>query len=303
MDTHTFWTTVGLITTAVLIITPLAHRVLGGRTQQRLTLHVTGALVALSFTIHPGIVAAAMTLPWLGLGVVLAVHELRTIGLAALVRGPHAAVKGPLAAWAWMAAGASWLTAHRLGLQPFGFDRAITLLTVAHFHVAGLGLTALMLSTHRRRPGTTLLAAIWLHQAGMITVAVGLTFDDRLEVAGATVITLALAIWASIAVRWIRDGLHGLARVLLVVATVAWILPMVLAIAWSLGPLLPEPVVSTFETMLRAHAALQTFGLVLCGLTAVLLTEPAADDPLPPPSANTDSPTEDIHDVAHQTNI
>jgi hypothetical protein len=300
MDTQTFWTTVGLIATALVIITPLAHRALGEPPHQRLGVHMTGALAALSFTIDPGLVAAAMTLPWLCLGVVLALNELRLIGVATLLRRPSAAVLGPLATWVWMAAGAAWLTAHRFGLVPLGFDRAITLLTVGHFHVAGLGLTALLLVTHRRRPRTTLLAAIWLHQAGMLTVAAGLMFDDHLEVAGAAAITVALAIWTAIVVRWIRDELQGRARVLLAVAAIAWILPMTLALGWALGPFLPEPVLTTFKIMLRYHAALQTFGLALCGLIGVLLAEPASDTP-PSTSAINTTATEDHNDVAHQT--
>jgi hypothetical protein len=263
-------------------------------------LHVTGVVAALSFTIDAGLVAAAMTLPWLFLGAALALNELRTIGLATLWRRPNAAVVGPLATWVWMAAGAAWLTAHRLGLEPLGFDRAITLLTVAHFHVAGLGLTALLVVTHRHRPGTTLLAAIWVHQAGMLAVAAGITFSDHLEVAGATTITVALAMWAAIVVAWIRDDLRGIARILLAVAAIAWILPMALAIGWALGPFLPQPVVTTFRTMLHYHAALQTFGLVLCGLTGVLLAEPASNAP-PPTSATDNTTMEDHDDVAHQT--
>lgn len=297
MDAQTFWTTVSLIATALLVISPLAHRAVGAPPHQRRLLHVAGALAAASFAIGAGPVAAAMTLPWLVLGLALALSELGAIGVATVVRQPNAAARGPLATWVWMAAGAGWLTVHRLGLEPHGFDRAITLLTVAHFHVAGLGLTALLMVTHRRRPRTTLLAAMWLHQAGMLAVAVGLTFSDHLEVAGATAITVALAIWTAIVVTWIRDDLRGAARVLLAVAGIAWILPMALAQGWALGPFLPEPVVTTFRTMLRYHAALQTFGLVICGLTGVLLSHRTST--APPPSQAT---TMGDHDaLAHQT--
>lgn len=313
MDTQTFWTTVALIATALVIITPVAHRAHqapGAPSQQRLPLHLTGAVAALSFTIDPGLVAAAMTVPWLCLGVLLAVNELRTIGVATVVRRPNAAVLGPLATWIWMAAGAAWLTAHRLGLEPLGFDRAITLLTVAHFHVAGLGLSALLTVTHRRRPRTTLLVAIWLHQVGMLTVAAGLTLNDHLEVVGAATITVALAMWAAIVCAWIRRGLHGRARVLLAIAALSWILPMALALGWALGPFLPEPVVTTFITMLRYHATLQTFGLVLCGLAGLILAEPAGvDTRLITATRHTTTPhtttphttTEDHDAVAHQT--
>lgn len=290
MDTQTFWTTVGLIATALLVATPLAHRALTGRRQpadrqMSVAVSLTGVVAVLSFTIEAGVVAAVMTLPWLGTGTMLLLTALRTTGLGILMRRPKTAVLGPFATWAWMAAGGCWLTSHRLGIEPLGFDRAITLLTVAHFHVAGLGLTALLTVTYRRRPARSLLGALWLHQAGMLAVAAGLTFNDHLEVAGATMITAALSIWAVAVVRWLWDGLPGPARTILAVSAVAWVLPMALALGWALGPFLPEPIVATFETMLRFHAVLQTFGLVLCGLAGLILAEPAealtpATDPI-----------------------
>jgi YndJ-like protein len=301
MDTHTFWTTVGLIVTALVIIAPLAHRSVGGPPHQRRWLHAAGALAALSFTIGAGLVAAAMTVPWLCLGMALALNDLRTVGVGELWRRPNAAALGTLATWVWLAAGATWLTTHRLGLAPLGFDRAVTLLTVAHFHVAGVGLTALLLTTYRRRPRTTMLVAIWLQQTGMLTVAAGLTFDDHLEVLGAAAITVGLALWAANVVGWTRNGLHGRPRALLTIAAIAWILPMALALGWALGPLLPEPVVTTFATMLRFHAALQTFGLVLCGLAGVVMTAPIGDAEGPATAPLTNTATEDHDDVAHHT--
>ncbi len=287
MTTQTFWFTVGLIATAIMVITPLAHRAFGGASGERAAVRLAGAVATLSFTIGSGVVAAAMAVPWFGIAATLALNELRAIGYLSLLRRPSAAVLRPLATWVWMASGAGWLIAHRLGLEPLGFDRGITLLTVAHFHVAGLGLTALLTLTHGRRPGSTLLAAMWLHQAGMLAVAAGLTFSDHLEVAGAAAVTVALAVWATIVVGWLRGGIRGLARLLLVVAAVTWILPMVLALGWALAPFLPEPVVTTFETMLRYHAAPQTVGLVLCGLAGIMLTDPACENPpLADPSAH-----------------
>ncbi|MEN9644722.1 MAG: hypothetical protein RL238_1391 [Actinomycetota bacterium] len=300
MDTHTFWTTVGLIATALLILAPLAHRALGGPGLERARLHVAGALAVLSFAVDAGVVAAVMTLPWLVLGLLLAWQALRATGVAAVLRHPSAAVHGSLATFTWMAAGGAWLTAHRLGLEPLGFDRAITLLTVAHFHVAGMGLTALLGVTHRRRPSTTSLVVLWLHQAGMLTVAAGLTVSDHLEVVGAATVTLALAIWAAVVVSWIRRDVQGTTRTLLAIAVVAWILPMALALGWALGPFLPEPVVTTFATMLRYHATLQTFGLVLCGLLGLVLAGETSDTVRADP-ATTHTPKEAHDDVAHQT--
>ncbi len=136
---------------------------------------------------------------------------------------------------------------------------------------------------------------------GMLTVAAGITFNDHLEVVGAAAITVSLCVWAVIVARWTRDGLSGRARILLSVASVAWVVPMALALGWALGPFLPEPVVTTFQTMLRYHAAVQTFGLVICGLAGLILAEAAVAHGRAAARPWSTPPPDSHHDVIHQT--
>jgi len=265
---------IGIVATVPLGLSVIADSILRpGR--RMLLVCASGAVVSL--VIPPGSVAALCATPWLGLaGFTLA------RSLVAWCR--HSAGRRwtitdllPLVALGWWANAALWLLAHRSGIKPFGFDRVIALLTVGHFHHAGFGLTVLFAAAVRLRQRGLLRGAAVTHQMGMIAVALSIAFVDRLGVVGgvvgAALIFVAVVIWSINALCLLkRYGEHSSTRRLLVVSALSPMLPMVLAVAWSLRPLLSHPVVSTIETMLRYHAMLNAVGLVICGLLAVRST-------------------------------
>ena len=258
---------IGIVATVPLGLSVIADSIL--RPGRRMLLAcASGAVVSL--VIPPGSVAALCATPWLGLaGFTLA------RSLVAWCR--HSAGRRwtitdllPLVALGWWTNAALWLLAHRSGIKPFGFDRVIALLTVGHFHHAGFGLTVLFAAALRLRRRGLLRGAAVAHQMGMAAVALSIAFVDRLGVVGAALIFVAVAIWSVNALCLLRCyGEHSSTRRLLVVSALSPMLPMVLAVAWSLRPFLSHPVVSTVETMLRYHAMLNAVGLVICGLLAL----------------------------------
>jgi len=282
MNTIDHWTTIALIAVALLVTVPLADRALG--VGSGAATHATGALATLSLTIQPGLAAGALVVPWLVhvstrfANSLWALHRHRSV-----LRAGHVVVAG------WLAMAALWLIAHRLDLEPLGFDRVTTLLTVAHFHHAGFGLAALLVATLSHRPADRwLIGAIGLHQIGMSTVAAGITLGSAtettwtrtawLEPIGAALIIMTLVIWTAATQQLARRRHTSLAaRGFLTVAAVAWTAPMALALGWALGPLLPQPVVTTFRVMLGFHASIQAIGLVVCGLAGLVLLGPSGD--------------------------
>jgi hypothetical protein len=258
---------IGIVATVPLGLSVIADSILRPR-RRMLLVCASGAVVSL--VIPPGSVAALCATPWFGLaGFTLA------RSLVAWCR--HSAGRRwtitdllPLVALGWWTNAALWLLAHRSGIKPFGFDRVIALLTVGHFHHAGFGLTVLFAAAVRLRQRGLLRGAAVTHQMGMAAVALSIAFVDRLGVVGAALIFVAVVIWSINALCLLkRYGEHSSTRRLLVASALSPMLPMVLAVAWSLRPLLSHPVVSTIETMLRYHAMLNALGLVLCGLLAV----------------------------------
>ena len=117
---------VALFLVAPLVVVPLGYRLLEAAAPgyappavARLGMIVAGALLALSFLFHPGL-AAVLTVPWLVLtGMTAVIAGLRLLRSSDLLRPgpPHAVV----AALAFLATGAAFAFADRLGIQPFGF--------------------------------------------------------------------------------------------------------------------------------------------------------------------------------------
>ncbi len=258
---------IGIVATVPLGLSVIADSIL--RPGRRMLLAcASGAVVSL--VIPPGSVAALCATPWLGLAGFTLARSLVAWCRHSAGRRWTIADLLPLVALGWWTNAALWLLAHRSGIKPFGFDRVIALLTVGHFHHAGFGLTVLFAAALRLRRRGLLRGAAVAHQMGMVAVAVSIAFVDRLGVVGAALIFVAVAIWSINALCLVkRYGEHSSTRRLLVVSALSPMLPMVLAVAWSLRPFLSHPVVSTVETMLQYHAMLNAVGLVICGLLAL----------------------------------
>lgn len=191
-----------------------------------------------------------------------------------------------LVAWGWLPVAAGWFTASRAGVAPLGFGEPITLLTAAHFHVAGFGLSVLAGATAHRLRGRGAGRLAWvawlLVTTGPILVATGFTIDEpTLNMVGAFVVAggvyLLSACLVMVAGPWPRP-----ARTCARIAAVVPLVPMVLAVAYSLGPVLGTPAPS-IELMVRAHGIVNALGFVGLGLAAFVLVHrrdrPATPDP------------------------
>lgn len=248
-----------LIALALLVTVPLALRVLdvnAGRATLVGRLAATASLVLSS-----GPIAGALALPWLVSAALLVARQRRVAPLTLV----------PLL---WLPASAAWLVADRFGIQPLDFDQSIVLLTAAHFHHAGFGVSAL-LARSRAALGLA------LHQVGMVLVAIGITASDHLEPLGASFIVCALAVWTCRALR-ARATLTGWRRVLMTVSAVAWAYPMLLAVSWALTQvgfdLVTGTLTPTLDAMVAQHGAVNAIALVLCGLIALTSTHSPSEE-------------------------
>lgn len=89
------------------------------------------ALLLVSYCLPGGLLAAGLSLPWLGWVSVLAFKAWQVRGTEAL------AMK---LAFSFLPVAAAWMVADRLAWQPLGFDPLVVLLTGIHFHYAGFAL-------------------------------------------------------------------------------------------------------------------------------------------------------------------
>lgn len=270
----------------------LVERVLGNATPAAVALarraHPIGAAFAVaSVVLDPGGGAGLLA------GVWLAVCTCATLGgveLAAVGwRGGRPTMLPALtlaAGLAFLSVGGAWLVVSRLGLRPLDLSTDIVRLTSVHFHFAGFGLAVLA--------GTGLIACDWLASrvalvVGCIAavvapplVASGFALDWAVgQVGGALAMTVAA--WTTAFGTFLlatsstgpAAGGTGAARVvgrtLLVVASFAPLIPMVLAVQWALAQHTRLPALS-IDDMAATHGVLNGVGFVMAGLAGWLLT-------------------------------
>lgn len=238
-----------LVGLALLVTVPVALSVLGIK-GGRLTL--AGQLLAtLSLLCPRGPIAGVLAAAWIGAAALLVLQH-RRASMYTLI---------PLL---WLPAAAAWLAADRFGIRPLNFDRSIVLLTAAHFHHAGFGVSVLLARV--RAP-----FGLALHQIGMILVAIGITASDHLEPVGAAFIVCALIVWTYHALR-MQATFSGWRRVALTISALAWLYPMLLAVSWALThvglDVVTTALTPTLDAMVAQHGAVNAIALVLVGLTA-----------------------------------
>src|SRR5207248_112668 len=127
--------------------------------------------------------------------------------------------------------GGGWLICSRAGVQPGGFGEPIVSLTAAHFHYAGFGaLTLAGLAGRRLPPDRPVVRLLYrLAVAGIIVAIplVALAISDVLpEPPGALLLAVSLVILSGLVATLLPRIAHPLARGLLLVSTLAPLLPM-----------------------------------------------------------------------------
>ena len=263
-----------LLVLAPLLLVPLGLRLVGPSDgvprlllRTALVIQPFAALAVVASFLEPvGWTAGLLTAPWLLLGGVATLA-----GLVRLVGGrpftlPRLIVA---AALAYLAVGAGWLALSRAGIQPLGLAPVIVELTAVHFHYAGFAaclMAALTIETlgnvapHWRRLA---LVASLLIVAGSPLVAAGFTLSSRLiQAAGAVVIASGVlglaAVQYGVVARRLRPGKAAL---LLRLSAASVVLPMALAVEYSVGRLLGLPTLDT-QTMALIHGDLNAVGFV-----------------------------------------
>jgi len=166
-----------LILSAPLFLIPLvwSSRLSGKSISNGIRLFAlpTAILLAISFLLKPGPIAAMLTLPWLSLCVWLSIDQLIKYMIFAergMVQLCH------LMAFLYLPVGGAWAFADRLAFYPFDFPPTITLLTVAHFHFAGFLLPIMTgWAIQKSKPSSFLNLIAWGVILGIPLVAIGIT--------------------------------------------------------------------------------------------------------------------------------
>lgn len=238
----------------------------------RLAAGPAAILAALAFLPDRGSVSAAMTVPWLAVGLTAGV-----IGASRfLSRRRLDPTIGIDAALAFLTVGAGWLTISRAGANPLGFSDAIVQLTAVHFHYAGFALP-LVAGLAARHSGRGVLVPAWVI-VGVPLTAAGITFGGALEWVAATVMAtagLATAVLIGRTALTQRSATRGL----LLVAAGSLTAGMVLALGWAWSIWFGWTYLDLTE-MARWHGTLNAIGFGFAALTGLHLTKPTEVAPV-----------------------
>lgn len=248
---------------AVLVIIPIAVRLLPDTSARPANVAILAAIpIGPALAIERGPAAAAMVAPWTvaaAAGTLLYLHWWWSKG-----RHPRDVVW--VAAAAYLFVGAGWLTADRLDVAPFGFTAPFVQLTAVHFHYAGFASIVLTASAWRRLPDDKGAAtAAVLTTVATPVIAIGFTFAGALQIGGAVLLTAGLWLLAWVTVRHVVPDVDPLTATLLVISSLAVLVPMVFAIHWAVGTNIGTPVLS-IRDMARFHGTVNAVGFTLLGV-------------------------------------
>jgi hypothetical protein len=224
--------------------------------------------VLASLLISPGIAAAALALPWFGVGGMTGVQALKTF-----IPGEFRSLKPAcvILSFFYLLVGCAWLLASRLGMTPMGFQEPIVLLTAVHFHFAGFAAPLLALAADSeikfenpaaRRIFSAVAAGVL---AGPGLLAAGFVIGPRTKLAMALVVAcseVGLSLYFLAAIRNLRPRL---AQALVTISALSVLFAMVLAATWAIGEFPLQPFVH-LDQMARFHGTANGIGFILCGL-------------------------------------
>jgi len=228
-------------------------------------------LVAASFFLRTGNVAAALVLPWAAIAA--------TTALLGLVRLAGRARRGAVdqvglavdVSAAFLTLGAFWLVISRLGRTFLGFGEPLAILTAVHFHFAGraapilIGYTAYIRAEDRG--GRRLRGAAIGVIVGMPLVAVGITMSPIVALAGTVVLSVALIALAAVQVELRPVMRSPISRTLLLLSSGSIAIGMALALVYALGVVVGNLWLDV-PAMARTHGVINGIGFILGALFA-----------------------------------
>jgi hypothetical protein len=230
-------------------------------TARRLQPWAALAVVA-SFLVHRGYLAAGLASPWLVVTALVAFHGWRRLWRSAWSTAEVAVSAGCL----MLPIGGGWLFLSRLGMGALGFEEPLILLTAVHFHYAAYATLVLVGSLGRAAgDGHAFRVIAGGAMAGPLLLAAGITFSPLLEVVAAGVVVLAVCGLGALTLVRVVPRVPPAARVLLILSSVSAFVAMGLALAYAVGELTSDPIVSLGQ-MARIHGPLNALGFVLAGL-------------------------------------
>jgi hypothetical protein len=269
-----------IVLLAPMVIVPMSVRLLAPDLPKPVSQALTLGAIAAGLSALPsaGILAGTFACGWLAVATVPVALHARSTWKRRAVTAER--IVGPLSL-AWLPAAAAWLVASRFGTAPFGFGEPITLLTSAHFHIAGHASTALAatvlgaLADHPTRTRRVAFVAVACTTIGPFFVAAGWqTAIGHLHVIGATLLSIGLAALGRSTFAATKFSANRRARLLARVGACVPAAPLAAALLYSVGRVVSIPTPS-IAFMVRAHGMVNAVGFATLSIFAWTALRPS----------------------------
>jgi hypothetical protein len=263
---------------AAVVLVPLALSAPPTRTNRSrgMLVVISALLLAASFALPQGWLAAALALPWLTVTAAVAISGARSLIARGCRFDAHSARQfGRM----YLLVGGSWAALSRFGAQPQDFSHEIVLLSAVHFHYAAFLLPTIgasvaeQLSTARGessgRPlplmDRMLLAAIVI---GVPLVGVGISVSPTIEIVAVTILVAGCWLLAGRQLQLAFRTRNPNRLALLAISALSLAAAMALAAVYALGEFLGQPRL-TIPQMIPTHGAFNALGFAACGVVGL----------------------------------
>jgi len=234
--------------------------------------------VVVAFWHRPGVVAAACSVPWLVLGIGVAMAGAGNLYRSAKPSLPDLAIVLAGVDFAFAGGG---LVVSRAGWYAMGFHEPIVLLTSVHFHYSGFAVAvlagaAIRLGERRGLSVRLLRGIVWLVLFLPFLLAAGFVISPVLRLLAALGLALSLPVFAG-CLFWLGRYLdQAVARIYVRLGAVAAWTAMGLAGAYAVTDCVARPFL-TLPGMASTHGVLNGVGFVLCSTLAFWIEENAIE--------------------------
>ncbi|HCU24439.1 MAG TPA: hypothetical protein DF383_05415 [Deltaproteobacteria bacterium] len=230
------------------------------------------ALVTPAFFLPRGKIAGMLAMSWLGVTGLLSLQALLHLKRNLLQKTWDWSRFSIDIACLYVSVGAAWLACYCFGISPLGFGPTLTLLTAVHFHYAGFAAPILagLLGFAVDRPGRAFLMIyrpmVLLVLLGMPLVAAGITFSPLIEMIGAFVMAIGVALLGSLMLAvLLRRPIGAAAKALFFISGLASFAGMALALLFGLSEYTGNYWIG-IPRMVQYHGWINSLGFSLCAL-------------------------------------
>lgn len=252
-----------------------------GAEKAAFTLQLPAALATvISFYSTSQFVSAGFAIPWIMFATALAAARIwRVLRTRARSFDELCA----LLAFLYLAIGAAWFLASRLGWHPMDFREPIVLLTAVHFHYAGFAAAVLVRAIgHTSMPRAVRMLLFPLAAAGALGgpafLAAGFVIGPRIKLFAAILVVIGEIALGACFVASIHNIAGVAPRTLLAVSAASVAVAMCFAALWAIGEFPRQPFLD-IARMAAWHGSLNAFGFTFCGLAGCSLWNRNARSP------------------------